>query len=177
MKYKLPFSSQTFLAIMATTVSICALVVSVMQTYYQHRYLHASSWPHIQIDANRFESGDSTKNYVLIKVTNKGIGPAIIESVVYEFKGKKFDSIDELTNTVLNKSSFKGGMQPLSAGVVIGQNEEIEHLKVMGAREYRQLLANLVNIKMTVIYQSVHGERWEYIGDASLPNGRSSKKL
>lgn len=96
-------SNQAILATMATIVSVCALVVSLTQTYYQHKYLHAAVWPHLQATAHRNEDKDTTKSSLIIILMNKGVGPAIIESVSYSYKGKKIDSIEALIHAIVGE--------------------------------------------------------------------------
>jgi hypothetical protein len=176
MNIKKPFSSQTFVAVMATVVSICALGVSVMQTYYQHKYLHASSWPHIQTKVNFYSSSkDSSQNTVHVIVTNKGVGPAIIESASYEYAGQKFDSIVKLTNYILGEFPI-GGYKTLEAEEVIAQNEDVDHLYIKGVASDKMSKA-IPNIKITIFYRSIHGERWKYEASAQMIHGNLTTKL
>jgi hypothetical protein len=168
-------SNQAIITTMATIVSICALVVSLMQTYYQHKYLHAAAWPHLQATANRYEDKDSTKCVTTVKLMNKGVGPAIIESVSYEYKGTKMDNIEALIHTIVGKK-FGGSYKSVGSGGVIAQNEEFDLVSIAGGRA-RVFTKNLVYVKMKIVYSSVHDQKWEYIYDPELPNGSITNKL
>ena len=170
------FSSESIVATMASFVGICALIVSITQTHYQRKYLLTSAWPHLQIDASREEQKDSTKNITAVKLMNKGIGPAIIESFSYQYKGKEYQQISELINALVG-DKYTGNYKPLSVDEVIAQNEEFTHVSFRGAREARILNEALGEIKLKIIYKSVHDERWEYISDATIPNGSKTTKL
>lgn len=60
---------------------------------------------------------------------------------------------------------------------MIAQNEEIIHFSIIGGQQSRKLNEELVNIKMDIIYTSVHDEKWEYLVDATLPNRSKTIKL
>jgi prolyl oligopeptidase PreP (S9A serine peptidase family) len=168
-------SMQGVFTTMATIVSICALVVSVMQTYYQHKYLHAAAWAHVQTAAFRYEGKDSTKNSTTIKIMNKGIGPAIVESVIYEYKGKRIDDVESLLVRIIGKK-FEGSYKTISQGEVIAPNEEFNMVSVTGVKA-RLLSENLVHVKLKIVYSSVHDQRWEYTTDPELPSGSQTIKL
>jgi hypothetical protein len=170
------FSSESIVATMAAFVGICALIVSITQTHYQRKYLYASAWPHLQIANFREEQKDSTKNMTTVKLMNKGIGPAIVESVSYQYKGKDIESLEELIVAVVGKM-YSGSYKSLTIDEVIASNEEIIHVSLIEARASRILNKELPNIKMKIKYKSVHDEHWEYVVDHSLPNGSKTVKL
>jgi hypothetical protein len=170
------FSSESIVATMATFVGICALIVSIMQTHYQRKYLFASAWPHLQVAPFREEQKDSTKNVTTVKLMNKGIGPAIIESVSYQYKGTNYQQLTKLIEAVVGKK-YAGSYKTLSVDEVIAQNEEIIHVSLIGARESRIFNEEMGNIKMKIIYKSVHDEHWEYLVDYTIQNGSKTTKL
>lgn len=176
-------SNQAILATMATIVSICALGVSLMQTYYQHKYLHAAAWAHLQIEPFRTEiNKDSTKDITEIKLYNKGVGPAIIESVTYQYKGKTYNSVQKLVEYIIMEGSkgkvqYQASFQELISGGVIAQNEEIIHASIQGASSSRLFNEAIPKIKTRIVYSSVHDQKWEYLYDPHLPNGSITNKL
>ena len=168
-------SNQAILATMATIVSVCALGVSLMQTYYQHKYLHAAAWAHLQTSAHRNEDIDSSKSSTTIKLMNKGVGPAIIESIDYEFKGKKIEGIEILIKSIFGRE-FSGGYKDVGPGEVIAQNEEFDLVSITKGKA-KVFAENLIYLKIKIIYSSVHDQKWEYIYDPELPNGSITNKL
>lgn len=171
-------SNQAIFTTMATVVSVCALGVSLMQTYYQHKYLHAAAWAHLQASVNRYEdSKDSSKCSTTVKLMNKGVGPAIVESVEYKYKGKKVDNIDVLIHKMVGDKirdnySYKG----ISLGEVIAQNEEFDFVSINGGRA-KVFAEQLIHVKMRIVYSSVHDQKWEYIYDPEIPQGSITNKL
>jgi hypothetical protein len=170
-------SNQAILATMATIVSTCALVVSLMQTYYQHKYLHAAAWPHLQMEPYRSERQDSTKNSMTVKLYNKGVGPAIIESVTYQYKGKTYTNIQQLIVDIIGKNNYQGSFQTLLLGGVIAQNEEIVHASIEGATSSRLFSEAIPDIKTRIVYSSVHDQRWEYLTGSEYADGQKTNKL
>ena len=175
MATKKSFSAQNFVAIMAAIMSVCALGVSLMQTYYQHKYLHASSWPHLQTEINTKQNPDPNQNTIDVIVTNKGVGPAIIESVEYEYLGKKSNDVVKLVESILG-SFPTGGYKPLNAEDVIAQSENVNHLFVKGVACAKMGEA-IQKIKITIVYKSIHDERWRFEAAADIPNGHRTTKL
>ena len=169
-------SNQAILATMATIVSVCALGVSLMQTYYQHKYLHAAAWAHLQAAAHRSEGNkDSTENSFTIKLMNKGVGPAIVESIEYQFKGKKVEGIENLVKSIVGKA-FSGGYKDVGPGAVIAQNEEFDLVSITRGKA-KIFAENIIYVKIKIVYSSVHDQKWEYIYDPELPNGSVTNKL
>jgi hypothetical protein len=177
MKPENRFSTQSIVATMATIVSVCALVVSVMQTYYQHKYLHAAAWPHIQLEETVMGDTDSTKNRVSIKFMNKGVGPAIIESMTFQYKGKSYKNIDDLSKEIIGDSNYMGSFKKISIGEVVAQNEVFDLIFLQGAAASRLFIAAVPQIKTRIVYASVHDEKWEYLTGAEFPDGYKTNKL
>jgi hypothetical protein len=169
-------SNQAIFTTMATVVSSCALVVSLMQTYYQHKYLHAAAWPHLQLESLREEMDDSSKNRMTIKILNKGVGPAIVESVEYKYKNKKVANLNELIFIIVGKK-FLGSSQSIETGKVIAQNDEIIHVSFIGAANSKKFQNALPEIEMRVIYSSVHEQMWELIYSSKIEGGTKTNKL
>jgi hypothetical protein len=175
-------SNQAIFTTMATIVSVCALGVSLMQTYYQHKYLHAAAWPHLQMEPFRMEGKDSTKNIMEIRLYNKGVGPAIIESVTYQYKGKTYNNVQKLVIDIIGEGSsrkvqYQGSFQTLLLGSVIAQNEEIVHASIEGATSSRLFNKAIPKIKTRIVYSSVHDLRWEYLTGSQYPDGQKTNKL
>jgi hypothetical protein len=175
-------SNQAIFTTMASIVSICALGVSLMQTYYQHKYLHAAAWPHLQMEPFRTEAKDTTKNIMEIRLYNKGVGPAIIESVTYQYKKKTYNNIQKLVVDIIQEGSkgknlYQASFQTLILGGVIAQNEEIVHASIQGATSSRLFNDALLKIKTRIVYSSVHDQRWEYLTGSEYPDGQKTNKL
>jgi hypothetical protein len=170
-------SNQAIFTTMATIVSVCALGVSLMQTYYQHKYLHAAAWPHLEMSMDRETSiKDSTKNTTTLRLMNKGVGPAIIDSISYFYKGKSYKSMTDVSKEIVG-IGFLGSFRNITNGQVIAQNDEIVNISVKGAKK-ADMMSEAANImKIKIIYSSVHDSKWQLIFDPELPEGQKTTKL
>jgi hypothetical protein len=170
-------SNQAIFTTMATIVSTCALGVSLMQTYYQHKYLHAAAWPHLEMSVVRETSiKDSTKNTTTIRLINKGVGPAIIDSIAYFYKGKTYKSMTDVSKEIVG-TGFLGSFRNINNGQVIAQNEEIINISIKGAKKADMLSEAVDTMKIKLIYSSVHDSKWELIFDPEFPDGQKTNKL
>jgi hypothetical protein len=103
---KKTFLNEHAISIMAAIVSICALLVSFYQTNIMREQQYASVKPLI-IVGNSMDTNpsDSTGRSELI-IWNKGIGPAMIKYVNFEYNGENFSefNIQRLANKMLHRA-------------------------------------------------------------------------
>ena len=106
---KFPINTNLVVAASAIFISICALVVSVMQVQIERKQLESSVWPRLNLDISRSRGEPFTYKLVL---NNNGVGPAIITQVDVRYKGKKFnflfDAIYEMMpDSILNNPQIR----------------------------------------------------------------------
>ena len=155
---------QTITAIMATIVSLCSLFLSVYQTKMMLRQQYASVWPNLLLFAsNSLENNSFSQS---ITLWNQGIGPAIIEDVQVEFRGKTYseayDAVrvlyHELGRDSLTKSSMN--LNSLSKGFSFGPMQNWEWIRI-NDEGGRVLQEHFDEFKIKVKYASVYGQKWE----------------
>ena len=157
-------SSEKILAVMATVVSACALVVSVFQVQSERKQQYASVWPSLSITVNTQLEDDSTKNTIAFVVSNKGVGPAIVEDVQLWYKGQLCkDESDFSEKIVGNARPENGAINQIWKDKVIAANEEFEWIKVGGHQLVGkfQKAIQAGDIQARIQYASVYEERWE----------------
>ncbi|HEX6064348.1 MAG TPA: hypothetical protein VFZ04_09025, partial [Longimicrobiales bacterium] len=81
-------------AFSAMVVGMCALIVSIVEVRIMREEQRANAWPRVEVFVN---TGDT---YVM-KLTNKGFGPALIRGLVVSVDGKPVSNWTELTWLVL----------------------------------------------------------------------------
>ncbi len=165
---------QNIIAVGVTVISLCALIVSMIQTSVfreqrelMHEQARASVWPHLEFTLELgHDLKDSSINHFVITLTNSGVGPAIITDVKVSYNDtiaqnwwKLFDiqeipdSIDRhITNGVFN-------------GKVIQTGKTIEILNL----DINLPLANAFyerseGVSMEIYYESIYGEKWKFDG-------------
>ncbi|PHN03902.1 hypothetical protein [Flavilitoribacter nigricans] len=162
---------QNVIALGVTLISVCALIVSITQTRIMIRQselmdvqARASVRPILQI--NKYQAFDpKTKQLTEYRLVaaNGGVGPATIDELQVEYKGKQVndwwdifatmdlhDSIpDYLTTGQLNNTVIQAGQ----AVTFLDLTDNIALARIV----YR----SLDSIKMSIRYSSIYGDEFE----------------
>jgi hypothetical protein len=159
-------NSEKILAVMATIVSACALMVSVFQVQSERKQQYASVWPSVSVSIVTRLEDDSTSNQIAFVVANKGVGPAIVEEVELWYNGQLFTNETTFGEKVLGVSSIHqvaGSINQIWEDKVIASNEELEWIRVNGyepTEKFRKAISEGL-IQARIQYKSVYDERWE----------------
>ncbi len=149
---------------MAILVGVCALVVSVFQMQSERKQQYASVWPSLSIMTRTQLEDDSTKNEMMLMVSNKGVGPAIVENVELWYKNHPCKDESELSEKITGEHWQRAGaISQIWQGRVIASNEEFDWIKVSGYELTGKFQTALKagDIRATIRFASVYGERWE----------------
>ena len=169
---------QNIIAIGVTLISVCALVVSLMQTRIMkeerellREYSRASVWPRLELgSAKGHDEDDGSINQFHLELTNSGVGPAIITDVKVTYKDKVVndwwhlfqiqevpDSIETyITNMVFNNRIIK-----------IGETIEILNLD-NNPLLAQAFLERAKGLNIDIYYESIYKEKWKYNGDETI---------
>jgi len=127
----------------------------------------ASAWPYLEnIPINNYE-GDTKSTFQFV-VENKGVGPAIIDSVKYEFQGKEITAwnlgnelskkyptlkISQLQNAVLDGRVLSPGEthSVIKVRIEKAENDTIKLSQVL----------NNINFNLSYCYCSIYGKCWQ----------------
>lgn len=163
---------QYVIAIGVTIISLCALIVSVMQTQLMRQesellreYSRASVWPRLEFGLSKSHNPtDGSLTQFTLSLSNSGVGPAIITDVKVSYNDKTAtdwwhlfriqeipDSIETyITNSSLNKQIIK-----------IGETITILDLsKNLPLAE--EFMKRLENLSVEIYYESIYKEKWKY---------------
>lgn len=167
------FDSQTLMAIGVLLVSFVALFVSVRQTSImseQTRLLveqnKASAWPHIEIDLNKGFVGNREDGFKInqfeVVITNKGTGPAIVESVRVLFDGKAASSWGKLFQLADIPDSIPSGVSNSTVmNSVIASNERVNMLNLSNNQQLMEFVYEHGDkISIEICYKSVYDDHW-----------------
>lgn len=155
-----PLSTDTIIAIAATVTSICALVVAVYQTKLTREQQLNSVWPYLLIS----EVIDENEQFT-IGVFNYGIGPAIIDSVKIDYKGKSYSSPIDVIK-VISKALGRGdyGLSrsgtTLSKGYIIPQGQSVSWFSVNGKEDNAIFRKTFPDWHGSIYYHSIYNEHW-----------------
>ena len=119
----------------------------------------------------------------MISLRNHGVGPAILESVVLNYKGKQYnvkdyddDMIGLLKALAPELDSLKYySMSTLDVGIAIPANSTYEIFSVSNSpKDYKLLTETLFKLennglKYEIVYKSIQNERWIIHDDSEGP--------
>jgi hypothetical protein len=158
------WDSNKLTALLAMFTSVCALFVSVYQVQIERRHQYASVWPNLYIYTVTQTHTDSTQNMSAFVVTNKGIGPAIVEQVQIWYKGKPCKDESDLISQLFARQTNSGGeINQIWQNRVIAANEQFNWIGVTGstsAAQFQQAFKN-GDIRVKIRFASVYEEKWE----------------
>lgn len=163
---------QYIIAIGVTIISLCALMVSLMQTRIMkeerellREYSRASVWPRLEFGLSKgHNQEDGSISHLVLSISNGGVGPAIVTDVRVRYKGqivtdwwhlfevqKVPDSIEVyVTNSRLNNQVVKIG-------------ETLSVLNLDGNLPLAQaFFERLEGLSFEIYYESIYGEQWKY---------------
>ena len=158
--------TEIIIAIAATIVSICAMVTTVYQTYILRQQQHAAVWPRLLL-ANGYWVTKDTAFYQLF-IQNNGIGPAIIREVSIAYEDSLYVTTADLAQDIARQNGLSDSIayqnyRDLLPDMVVPQQEMWELLQIH-QRAYVIPFVKQVedkDIKITVKYESLYGEKWE----------------
>ncbi|MEL7006231.1 MAG: hypothetical protein AAFN93_26415 [Bacteroidota bacterium] len=171
-KPKIDFRNPEYIiAIGVTIISLCALVVSVMQTQIMkeerelmREYSRASVWPRLEYGFSKGYNDDRSIKHFVLKLSNSGVGPAIITDVKVMYKGKiatdwwnLFDiqEIPDSVETYISNSNFNGRI------IKIGETLEILNLD-NNPKLAQAFFERMDSISIDIHYKSIYDEKWKY---------------
>lgn len=121
---------ELWLTVSAVVISVCALVVSVVQTRIAREQQHASVWPYLQL---REEPMDDN---LTIYLENNGVGPAIVKRVEVHFQNQRVEYLPALISDRVDdryREAF------FNAGKESDQIVEGDVLKASSAMKYYEI--------------------------------------
>ncbi|MDX1463338.1 MAG: hypothetical protein R3359_09790 [Marinirhabdus sp.] len=172
----------------AIIISILTLVAFIYQTSVISQQQHMSVYPHLMLQNQN--GGSLNYSYTL---TNKGVGPAIIESFrVTSADGKMYDDLGLfLLNKLPEKYHEDILISNVSDGQLISSGEEIElfafnHNRGFERRQDTSItktkveplvlsdqiytILNDQDLKIEILYKSVYNDRWHISNTDKTPS-------
>ena len=85
------------LAICGIVIALASFYATYLQADAADKQVKAMTMPLVQFGHGNHDSSDNTKA-ITFNLTNSGMGPALIRSVVYKFQGKKYYDVQDFYN-------------------------------------------------------------------------------
>ncbi len=157
---KRTLSPDTIIAISATIVSACALIITIYQTSLMREQQLKTVWPYLITS----EMVDENQKMSII-ITNNGIGPAIVDSVRIEYKGQSYKSYVEVVKQIskeLNRGEYglRWSHNSISKGSVIQSGNGSEWITVNGEEDNKIFAERMRDVKSYIYYRSIYDEKW-----------------
>ena len=175
---KIRWNSERILSLSAMSISIITLLIFIYQTNLMSRQNYLSILPYLQLST----SDNSAANTYTLSLMNHGVGPAIIESVILEYKGKKYDlkDYDDYLFNVLVllepelDSIVSLDTSTLDKGIAIPANATYQIFSVHDSEsEYQLFMEKLAiieaELRYEIVYKSIQEERWIIHNDTEGP--------
>jgi len=138
-------------------LSASALIVAIVQTTIFKEQQYASVWPYLQTTAS-FRSGSYDYG-----IENKGVGPAIVKSFEYTYKGSSYSDTRAAFSAIFGENIRGVGFSGTSKDYVFKSDEDLSLLSVnlpdsaINSIIYRWE-SDSVNLKVT--YSDIYGNCW-----------------
>lgn len=155
---------ELWLTVSAVVISVCALVVSVVQTRIAREQQTASVWPYLQI---REEPMDDN---LTVYLDNNGVGPAVVQQMDFFFRQKRYEylpgliavNIDDKHRTAFFQAAKDSDQ--LTPGDVLKAGSTLTVYQIMKAdssiQPIRQILRDST-FRVEIRYRDVYGNCWQ----------------
>lgn len=137
-------------ALAAVLIGLAAVVVSVYTVVLQREQIRAEVWPRLGF----YYAGLDGE----FRIANKGVGPAIIESVRLTVDGKPARNWVEAT--ALLGLSDEGQIYSTLSGMVLSPGEHMAYLRPSSPEAFAQIRAEVRRMSLVVCYCSALGDCW-----------------
>jgi hypothetical protein len=149
-----------YISVISLLLSLAAFLTSAIQTNIMHKQQKASAWPFLEV------SNGVQSDALFIKVTNKGVGPAIVKKATFRFEGKEYETAMQCAKAMINDTSFiesRFVSFPINKSV-IASNETVQTLLINDLNFVYKLLNKGQSFSFKIRYASIYGDEWETDG-------------
>lgn len=158
-------------SVFAVALSLTALFVSVLEVFTTRAQQRAAVWPHLEISESYSEEGFQ------LRLTNKGVGPALTSDLRLSFLGQSVADLDALILKTLGPDdafSYERYTRSIPSNSVIAAGEKIVLFSVEWDDQTRRLISAWSDkVDLKSCYCSIHNECWS----VSLRQVRTTRTL
>ena len=155
-------------SISAIIIAIASIVISIWEGSTMREHYHLSVMPQLNYNF-AIEDSSSTNASAYFKISNNGLGPAVITSREYFVDGEKIDDsknhFSMITLQTLNFDNIEGStFQSITKGTTVPAGQDIRLFGLsFNNREsfYRQRMKLHDRFSFIIKYESLYGESHE----------------
>ena len=176
-KLKIKWNSERILSLSAMSISFITLIIFIYQTNLMSKQNYLSILPYLQLST----SDDSENNSFSLSIQNYGVGPAIIESVKFQYQGEEYDlkdydnylfkfikSLDSALDSIKQVDTSS-----LDPGMAIPPNSNYRIFEISSAKDYQMFLNRFPlldkELRYEIRYKSIQDEHWVIREDSDGP--------
>ena len=180
-RQKKRFNPQDLIGLVAVVVATTAALAAIFQTQLMARHQAVSVWPYLQMFAGIAAKGQPTGEVKAFSfnIANKGVGPAIFETIDVRYKGEimpgwrtVFQTVAEENNLDLEAVRRSISEANLDPGEVV-QAGEIRSIIESDDYDLAALLARAIyssrTVEVDVCFCSLYKECWRLVFPSSRP--------
>jgi hypothetical protein len=145
---------ETFIAIAALVVSVSAVAVGVYEAALQRAHDRAEVWPHVEVGTF------TTPTDATVYVENTGVGPAVINSIVFTVDGKPRKNWEDLVPAWLEKGAPSHFSHSTLTTHSLRAGDKVVVLDLPKNAIPDGFWDHIHRVGVTVCYRSVFDEYW-----------------
>lgn len=151
-------------AVIAALVGLLALIVAGYTAYIQRQQVRAQVWPYLVMGSNNADG-----RYEVF-VENKGVGPAIVQSVQVFAKGKPVAGWNQMMKSFAFKPKERYFQSTLN-GMVLSPDDTRHWIRFQDAADVVAFLTDWqrYEIQVRICYSSSLGDNWLLVQGLSRP--------
>jgi membrane-associated protease RseP (regulator of RpoE activity) len=143
----------TFIALAALVVSVSAVVVGLYEAALQRRHDRAEVWPHLEVSTFASDRGAT------VTLTNSGIGPGIVQSVVVTLDGRQVRSWGDVVRSLLGKPAESATITTV-AGTALRPGDRVQLLGLPPSQMPSPFWETIRRVRVSICYASVFDQYW-----------------
>lgn len=173
--------AQDLIGLVAVIVATVAAFAAIFQTQLMAKHQSISVWPYLQMWAGIAPDADDKSGIdaFSFNFANKGVGPAIIESVDVRYNGKSYPSLNGVVYAIAEENGINTNETPLNlseASVDAGEVVEAGEARWVVKSSNKRLAAYMgrelygrQTVEVDVCYCSLYRECWRLIFPSARP--------
>ncbi len=147
---------ELIISIVSLCLSLMAAATNLFQARLQREQQQTAVWPYLE--ANLYINAEGFSYFL----ANKGVGPAIITSESYSFRGQQFSSAVDVVKAIatghdINYSTYS--TEP-AKNRVLSPQESLKVFRIANSKIAEMLSERADSIKIAIEYKSIYGKRW-----------------
>lgn len=171
------WSSNRIVSMSAIFISLMTLLTFIYQNNLLQKQAQLSVLPYLAVGTN-YNNGDNPS--FKLRLNNRGVGPAIIESQKIFYKGKTYeddfydflkehlpglDTLDDISNATFDLGHVLPSGEELT---LIEASNNIQVVNLI-ASKIEELSIEESGLEYEVVYRSIYGQRWKITQSSNLP--------